>query len=225
MRILVIEDDERLAQVIGRVLRQERFDVDLAFDGETGLDRALSGVYDAIVLDWMLPVRDGPSIVRELRAERIGTPVVMLTAKGELPERVAGLDAGADDYLAKPFAFAELIARLRALTRRGERPLLEPTATIGEVTIDFDAHAVFCRGDPVELSPREYALLEALARNRGRVLSRDQLLERVWGYDAEPQGNVVDLYIHYLRRKLDAGGDGTEPLIRTVRGAGYLIPA
>jgi DNA-binding response OmpR family regulator len=225
MRILVIEDDERLAQVIARVLRQERFEVDLAYDGESGLDQALSGIYDAVILDWMLPGRDGPAIVRELRAVRVGTPVVMLTAKGELPERVAGLDAGADDYLAKPFAFAELLARLRALLRRGERPLLEPATTIGAVTIDFDAHSVFLQGEPVELSPREYALLEALARNRGRVLSRDQLLERVWGYDAEPQGNVVDLYVHYLRRKLDPGGEGTEPLIRTVRGAGYLIPA
>lgn len=225
MRILIIEDDERLARVIARVLRQERFDVDLASDGETGLEQALSGAYDALIVDWMLPGHDGIEIVRALRAERIATPTLMLTARGEMPHRVAGLDAGADDYLGKPFAFAELLARLRALLRRGDRPILEPTMAIGPVTIDFAAHDVHRHGDTVALSRREYALLEMLARNRGRVLSRDHLLERVWGYDADPQGNVVDLYIHYLRRKLDPENEDAEPLIRTVRGAGYLIPA
>ena len=225
MRILVIEDDERLARVVARVLRQERFDVDLAHDGATGLEQALTGAYDALIVDWMLPVRDGLEIIRELRAERVSTPALMLTARGEMPERVQGLDAGADDYLGKPFAFEELLARLRALLRRGERPLLDPVVTIGEVTVDFAAHAVCRDGQPVALSPREFALLEMLVRNRGRVLSRDQLLERVWGYDADPQGNVVELYIHYLRRKLDPQGEDAEPLIRTVRGAGYLIPA
>ena len=149
----------------------------------------------------------------------------MLTARGEMPQRVEGLDAGADDYLGKPFAFEELLARLRALLRRGERPLLDPVMPIGEVTVDFAAHAVCREGHPIALSPREFALLEILARNRGRVLSRDQILERVWGYDADPQGNVVELYIHYLRRKLDPDGKDTEPLIRTVRGSGYVIPA
>lgn len=225
MRILIIDDDERLARVMARVLQQERFDVDLAYDGESGLELALTGIYDALVVDWMLPGRDGVEVIRELRQERLATPVLMLTARGELPQRVEGLDAGADDYLGKPFAFAELLARLRALTRRGERPLLEPTVTVGDVTIDFPSHAVSLRGQPVELSPREFALLETLVRNRGRVLSRDQLLERVWGYEAEPQGNIVDLYVHYLRRKLDADGRESESVIRTVRGSGYLVPA
>jgi DNA-binding response OmpR family regulator len=173
----------------------------------------------------MLPQRDGVEIIRELRAAQVATPVLMLTARGELPQRVHGLNAGADDYLAKPFAFAELIARLRALVRRGDRPLRDPTITIGDVAIDFTSHMVLLQGQPIELSPREFALLETLVRNRGRVLSRDQLLERVWGYDADPQGNIVDLYIHYLRRKLDPKRQGVESLIRTVRGAGYLIPA
>lgn len=225
MRILLIEDDERLAAVMARVLRQERFDVDLAHDGDSGLDAALTGSYDAVVIDWMLPRRDGVEIIRELRRERIETPLLMLTARGELPERVHGLDAGADDYLAKPFAFEELLARLRALLRRRERPLREPTITIGDVTIDLAAHAVTRGGERIDLSPREYALLETLALNRGQVLDRDQLLERVWGYDAEPQGNAVDLYVHYLRRKLDPAGQDADSLIRTVRGAGYLIPA
>jgi DNA-binding response OmpR family regulator len=225
MRILVIEDDVRLAGVIARLLRQERFDVDLPHDGECGQDQAHTGAYDAIVLDWMLPNRDGPDVVRSLRAEHIATPVLMLTARGELPARVAGLNAGADDYLAKPFAFAELLARLRALLRRGERPLLEPEVTIGDVTIDFASHTVRQGERLVDLSPREFTLLETLIRNRGRVLSRDQLLERVWGYDADPQDGIVDLYVHYLRRKLDPHGARAAPLIRTVRGAGYLVPA
>jgi DNA-binding response OmpR family regulator len=225
MRILVIEDDERLARVIARVLRQERFDVDLASDGNTGLEQALTAAYDVLIVDWMLPGRDGLEIIRELRAEHIATPALMLTARGEMPQRVEGLDAGADDYLSKPFAFEELLARLRALLRRGERPLLDPVIRIGEVAVDFAARAVCREGRPIALSPREFALLEILARNRGRVLSRDQILERVWGYDADPQGNVVELYIHYLRRKLDPDGKDTESLIRTVRGAGYVIPA
>jgi DNA-binding response OmpR family regulator len=225
MRILVIEDDERLARVIARVLRQERFDVDLAHDGNAGLDRALTGAYDALIVDWMLPGRDGLEIIRELRAEQIATPALMLTARGEMPQRVEGLDAGADDYLGKPFAFEELLARLRALLRRRERPLLDALAAIGDVTVDFASHTVRRKGRPIALSRQEYALLEMLVRNRGQVLNRDQILERVWGYDAEPQGNVVELYIHYLRRKLDPDSQDAEPLIRTVRGSGYVIPA
>lgn len=224
MRVLLIEDDLRLARVIARVLEQERFDVDLAPDGETGLDLALTGAYDILIVDRMLPGRDGIAVIKALRAEQVSTPVLMLTARSELPERVEGLDAGADDYLGKPFAFEELLARLRALARRTERPLLPDVVTIGDVTINLSAHTVQRAGQPVELSPREYALLELLVRNRGRVLSRDQLLERVWGYEAEPQGNVVDLYVHYLRRKLDGNGSDRDSLIRTVRGAGYMIP-
>ncbi|MBL8128111.1 MAG: response regulator transcription factor [Chloroflexia bacterium] len=224
MRILIVEDDERLARIMERVLRQEHFDVDLAADGEAGLEAALTGIYNALIVDWMLPGKDGVQLIRELRAEHVDTPVLMLTARGELPERVQGLNAGADDYLGKPFAFEELLARLRALTRRAERPLLDTRVTIGPVIIDLAAHSVLRQGRPIELSPREFALLETLARNRGQVLSRDQLLERVWGYEAEPQGNIVDLYVHYLRRKLDPEGVDAEPVIRTVRGSGYVVP-
>jgi DNA-binding response OmpR family regulator len=224
MRVLLIEDDLRLARIIARVLEQERFVVDLAADGDTGLDLALTGAYDILIVDRMLPGKDGVAVIKALRAERVATPALMLTARSELPERVEGLDAGADDYLGKPFAFEELLARLRALARRAERPLVPKVVTIGDVTLDLSAHLVRRDGQPVELSPREYALLETLVRNRGRVLTRDQLLERVWGYDADPQGNVVDLYVHYLRRKLDSGKSDRESLIRTVRGAGYVIP-
>jgi DNA-binding response OmpR family regulator len=208
-----------------RVLRQERFDVDLAYDGEAGLEAALTGIYDALIVDWMLPQRDGVQLIRELRSERIATPVLMLTARGEMPQRVAGLNAGADDYLGKPFAFEELIARLRALVRRRDKPLSEPSETIGAVTIDFASHAVSRGGLPIELSPREFAVLEVLVRHRGQVLSRDQILQRVWGYDADAQDTNVDLYVHYLRRKLDPDRLDAEPAIRTVRGSGYLVPA
>lgn len=225
MRILIVEDDERLARVMERVLHQEHFDVDLAADGEAGLESALTGSYRAIIVDWMLPLRDGVQLIRELRAAHVDTPVLMLTARGELPQRVQGLDAGADDYLGKPFAFEELLARLRAITRRAERPLVEPHVIIGPVAVDLAAHAVMRDGKPIELSPREFALLEILARNRGHVLSRDQILERVWGYEADPQGNIVDLYVHYLRRKLDPDGEDAEPVIRTVRGSGYVLPS
>jgi DNA-binding response OmpR family regulator len=223
MRVLLIEDEARLASIVQRLLRQERFDVEVAADGETGLDLALTGVYDALIVDRMLPRQDGLEVVRSLRAEGIGTPALMLTARSELPARVEGLDAGADDYLGKPFAFEELLARLRALLRRTDRPLVADEMTVGDLTLNITTHDVRRAGRDVALTPKEYTLLETLLRNRGRVMSRDQLLERVWGYDADPQGNIVDLYVHYLRRKLDPEGRDAEPLIRTVRGAGYAI--
>jgi DNA-binding response OmpR family regulator len=223
MRILVIEDETRLAMIISRLLKQERFEVDLAHEGERGLELALTGGYDALIVDRMLPRQDGLEVVRALREEGIETPVLMLTARSELPERVEGLNAGADDYLGKPFAFEELLARLRALLRRSERPFVAEEVTVGDTTVNLTTHAVQRAGQEVALTPKEYALLETLVRNRGRVLSRDQLLERVWGYDAEPRGNVVDLYVFYLRRKLNPEGCGREPLIRTVRGSGYVV--
>ena len=221
MRILVVEDEEQLARIISRVLTQERFDIDVVSDGEAGLDAALTGAYDVIILDRMLPKMDGATVVREMRNEGIQTPVLMLTALADLPDRVEGLNAGADDYLGKPFAFEELIARLRALGRRMDRPLAPDLIEIGSVVIDLNQHTVTSKREPVELSAREFALLELLARNRGQVLTRDFILERVWGIDAEPQGNVVELYVFYLRRKL--GHTSANPVIRTVRGTGYVL--
>lgn len=221
MRILVVEDEEHLASIIARVLAQERFDVDLATTGPDGLDLALTGAYDVIILDRMLPGKDGATVVREMRADGVNTPVLMLTALADLPDRVEGLNAGADDYLGKPFAFEELIARLHALVRRIDRPIAPDRIEIGRISIDLHARTVSLNGSLVELSAREFSLLELLARNRGRVLSRDLILERVWGIDAEPQGNVVELYVFYLRRKL--GHTAANPVIRTVRGAGYVL--
>jgi DNA-binding response OmpR family regulator len=224
MRILIVEDEQRLTQLMHRVLSQERFDVEVAHDGLTGLDLALGGSFDALVVDRMLPGLDGVDLIRELRAERVSTPVLMLTARTEMRERVEGLNAGADDYLGKPFAFEELIARLRALARRTDRPLIEEVVEAGPVRIDLAGGTVTCAGEPVALTRREFALLETLARNRGQILSRDQLLEKVWGYDADPQGNVVELNIHHIRRKIAAICPDAPAVISTVRGAGYLMP-
>ena len=221
MRILIVEDEERLAHIISRVLKQEHFEVDVVHDGDLGLEAALTGAYDAVILDRMLPGRDGNSVVREMRESSLSTPVLMLTALGDVPDRVVGLNSGADDYLGKPFAFEELIARLHALTRRTERPLVPEKLEIGHLAIDLHGRTVKRDGDPIELTAREFSLLELLARNRGRILSRDFILERVWGIDAEPQGNVVELYVFYLRRKL--GHTSSNPVIRTVRGAGYVL--
>jgi DNA-binding response OmpR family regulator len=224
MRILLIEDEARLAVIMQRVLRGERFDVEVAADGLTGLDLALTGSYDALIVDRMLPGLEGVELIRRLRAEGVGTPALILTARAELPERVEGLNSGADDYLGKPFAFEELIARLRALLRRGDRPLEPETLRVGDLALDMAHHRVTNAGEPVELTQREFVLLETLMRHRGQVLNRDELLERVWGYDADPQGNVVELYIHYLRRKLDpAGSPAAASIIRTVRGVGYQL--
>jgi DNA-binding response OmpR family regulator len=223
MRVLVVDDEEQLAGILGRVLEKSGYAVDLAFDGLSGLDLALTGNYDAIVLDRMLPGMDGVDVCHKLRAANVSTPVLILSARRELPERVEGLDAGADDYLGKPFALTELVARVRALTRRRDKPVVPDLLRAGDVTLNQQTHEVRSDGALVELSPKEYLLLEYLLRNAGQVLSRDQILERVWGYDAEPEGNVVDLYIHYLRRKLDKAGSTS--IIQTVRGAGYLVRA
>lgn len=222
MRVLVVEDEEQLADLIGKVLRSERYDVDLAFDGETGLDYALSGVYDLIVLDRMLPGMDGLEICRQMREESVTTPVLILSARKELPERVEGLEIGADDYLGKPFAFEELIARARALTRRRHQEIVPDVLKAGRIELDETSRTVKLNGVEIALSPREFSLLEYLMRNAGQALTRDQIIEHVWGYDADPGDKAVDLYIHYLRRKLSLP-DAPAP-IRTVRGQGYLIP-
>lgn len=224
MRVLVIEDEARLSSIIQRVLRAEKFDVDLAARGDEGLEAALADNHDVLIVDRLLPGLDGLTLISRLRAAGVETPALMLTALSDLPRRVEGLNAGADDYLGKPFAFDELIARLRALTRRGTRPIIDQQLEAGPIRIDLANRLVTRDGEPIELTQKEFSLLEALVRNRNRVMTRDELLERVWGYDADPQGNVVELYVHYLRRKLDPPGvTASASMIRTVRGAGYQI--
>jgi two-component system, OmpR family, response regulator len=223
MRILIIEDDARLADLIAKVLRQEHFDVEIATDGKAGLDLALTGTFDATIVDRMLPGMDGLTLIHELRDARVDTPALMLTALGELHERVEGLRAGADDYLGKPFAFDELLARLDALLRRGDRPLIDNTIGASGIQLSQRDETVRIGDRSVALTHREYMLLETLVRHAGQTVPRDTLLEKVWGYDTDPAGNVVELYVHYVRRKLAALRPRGEHLIITVRGIGYRI--
>ncbi|MEO6888806.1 MAG: response regulator transcription factor [Ktedonobacteraceae bacterium] len=224
MHILVVEDEQRLAFLLRRVLLEERHTVDLAHDGPGGLDLALSGTYDAVILDVMLPGMDGLEICRQIRAERLMTPVLMLTARGSIEDRVTGLNVGADDYLPKPFAMEELLARINALLRRRDRHFDEtPQLTVGDLMLDLVRHEARRAGHVIELTAKEFALLEYLMRHPGQVLTRTQIIDAVWRYDLEALSNVVDIYIHYLRDKVDQGFP--HPLIKTVRGVGYKIDA
>jgi DNA-binding response OmpR family regulator len=224
MHILVVEDDQRLARLLKRVLSEERHTVDLAHSGEDGLDLGLSGGYDLVILDLMLPDLDGVQVCRRLRAEHVSAPVLMLTARGSVEDRVAGLDAGADDYLVKPFAMEELLARVNALLRRRDRaPEVATVLQVGDLVLDQLRREVRRAGRAIELTPKEFALLEYLMRNPGLALSRTQIIDHVWRYDLDAVSNVVDIYIHYLRGKVDRGSE--QPLIKTVRGVGYKIGA
>jgi two-component system OmpR family response regulator len=220
MHVLVVEDEVKMAALLRRGLGEQGLTVDLAADGEEALRIARASVFDAIVLDVMLPGIDGFETCRRLRREGVWSPVLMLTARGALGDRVAGLDGGADDYLTKPFSFAELLARLRALVRRGqsERPAI---VEVGSLRLDPATRQVWRGDDLIELSAKEFVLLETFMRSPGFVLSRTQLLEQAWEYDFEHRSNVIDVYVRYLRRKIDLPF-GVES-IETVRGAGYRL--
>jgi DNA-binding response OmpR family regulator len=222
VRVLVVEDDPAISRFVVRGLREEQYRVDLAADGATGERLARDESFDAIVLDVLLPGMDGFAVCRSLRRHGVDTPVLMLTARDAVPDRIKGLDAGADDYLLKPFAFDELLARLRALTRRGRTRQLDTTLTYGPLALDTASHMVRAAGQPVELSATEYRLLEHLLRHAETIVSREQLADHVWGGEYDPFSNVADVYIGYLRRKLRAAGLDA-PLIHTVRGMGYLL--
>ena len=222
MRIMVVEDEERLTRLISRVLGEEGYAVETEVNGRQALMRALADEYDLLIVDWMLPELSGVQLVKRLRAAEVGTPVIMLTARDQIEDRVEGLDAGADDYLPKPFAFPELLARVRALARRpwGE----EKDGAIlgaGDVTLDPVRHVVRHRGETVDLTAKEFALLATLLQRPGQVFTRPVLLDTVWGASPEVYANVVDLYVSYLRKKLD--GDDDTSHIRTVRGVGYTF--
>ncbi len=223
MHLLVVEDDRAIAELLRKGLTAERHVVDVVHEGYEGLERAESGVYDAVVLDLMLPGLDGLEIARQLRAEGSNVPVLMLTARDALGDRLRGFDAGADDYLSKPFAFEELLARLRAITRRSGAPPEDDRLVVGDLVLDRRAHEVTRAGTPIALSPKEYALLEYLMRHPGQVLSRTLILERVWDYGFDSFANVVDATIRRLRKAVDEGFD--QPLIHTVRGVGYKVKA
>lgn len=222
MHILVVEDERRLANLLRRVLSEERHVVDTAYDGSDGLPLATSGTYDLVILDLMLPGVDGLEICRQMRAQDVQTPVLMLTARGAIEDRVAGLNVGADDYLVKPFAMEELLARVNALLRRrGKNFEGAPHLIVADLTLDLVRHEAR-RGDRViELTAKEFALLEFLMRHPGQTLTRTQIVDHVWRYDLDTLSNVVDIYIHYLRDKVDR--DFSHKLITTVRGVGYRI--
>ena len=224
MRVLIIEDDPRLARLIREVLEEEHFSVDVAHDGDIGLELALRGIHDVAVVDWMLPGRDGPSICRAVRSAHLPLAVLMLTARSQVEDRVAGLHSGADDYLVKPFSFDELIARIYALGRR-----FNPTAAdalelrVGNLVMDLRAHSAR-RGDrALDLTKTEWTLLEYLMRHPGQVLTRQNILDYVWSYENDVQPTQVDVYISYLRQKLDQTSL-IDP-IETVRGVGYRLEA
>ena len=221
MHLLVVEDDQRLGRVLRRLLEEERHVVDLAPDGQTGLDFADAGGIDVVILDVGLPDIPGTEVARRLRARRSDVAILMLTARDTVSDRVAGLDSGADDYLVKPFAFEELAARLRALARRAEPGprRAAPRIEVGPIALDEAARRVTVRGRQVDLSPREFSLLECFLRHPGQTLTRDQLLDQAWPYSSAVTPNAVDAYVHYLRTKLGTAGDRVE----TVRGVGYRL--
>ncbi|MEX0881533.1 MAG: response regulator transcription factor [Candidatus Saccharimonadales bacterium] len=223
MRLLVIEDEQKIANAIKRGLEQEKYAVDIEYDADSGLGAALNETYDAMIIDRLLPgSMEGLDIARELRKSNIHTPILILTAKDQIADRVAGLDAGADDYLIKPFSFDELLARVRALLRRpaeNKGTLLKAS----DLTLDTVSYEVKRAGKRIELSSKEFALLDYLMRNQGRVLSKDNIIAHVWDFDADILPNTVEVYIGYLRNKIDKPFKKSPPLIHTLRGFGYKI--
>ena len=221
MRILIVEDDKKIASFVTKGLTESGFAVDHAGNGEDALHLALSARYDAAVLDIMLPKLDGLSVVEELRRQKIFTPVIILSAKRSVDDRIKGLQAGGDDYLTKPFSFAELLARVQALLRRSGQSGEPTRLEAGELSLDLLTREVVRSGKKIDLQPREFSLLEYLLRNSGKVLSKTMIIEHVWGYDFDPQTNVVDVLVSRLRNKVDR--DFEKKFIRTYRGVGYAL--
>lgn len=221
MRLLIVEDDRNLRGFLRKAFREEGYSVDEAASGDEGLEAAFRAPYDCVVLDVMLPGRSGLDVLDELRGRGVATPILLLTARNEPPHRVRGLERGADDYLGKPFDLAELMARVQALVRRSRMRVEDPTLHVGPIVLDPIARRVTASDRVVDLTPREFALLEFLMRNAGRTLSRARIAEAVWNYQFDSNTNVVDVYINYVRRKLGDLPDGTE--LVTVRGVGYRL--
>ncbi|MCW2278623.1 response regulator transcription factor [Heliophilum fasciatum] len=223
MQVLIAEDDRRLGQLTVHMLQREGHKVVWVQDGAAAYEQALEGSYDILILDWMMPREDGVSVCRRLREDGYSGAILMLTARDAVEDRVDGLDAGADDYLVKPFAFAELSARMRAMYRRGTVPLVDDTMTIGGFTLDRNRRVVTCGGEAITLTTREFQLLDLLMQNRGQVMTRELLMDRVWGVGADVTDNALDAYVRLLRKKLESV-EG-EMRIRTVRGLGYCLEA
>jgi len=222
MKILLIEDDKRLAKLVKQVLEDEHYSVDVENEGECGLEVALRAVHDLVIVDWMLPGRDGPSICRKIRSAKMTIPILMLTARGQIEDRVTGLESGADDYLIKPFDFDELIARIRALSRRYSPGSVDPDELrLGSIVMDVKAHSLRRSNESIELTKKEWDLLEYFLRHPNQTLSRAAILDYVWSYEASVQPEMVDVYVSYLRQKITV--TGMKDPIQTVRGFGYLL--
>lgn len=222
MKILVVEDEHKIAQSIKKGFEQEGMVVDVAYDGAQGFDLAASSEYDVIVLDLMLPQMDGETVCRNLRTEKIHTPILMLTAKGQLDDKVTGLNSGADDYVVKPFAFEELLARVRALGRRPPMAA-ETVLTVADLSLNPMTFEVKRGGKIIRLSSKEFTLLEYLLKHQGQILTKEQIIEHVWNYDADILPNTVEVYMGYLRSKVDRPFAGKPALLHTVRGFGYKV--
>ncbi|MGO8942244.1 MAG: winged helix-turn-helix domain-containing protein [Syntrophobacteraceae bacterium] len=220
MRLLVVEDEKKVSGFIKKGLQEEGYAVDVAFDGKTGLQMAMDRVHDLIVLDIHLPGMDGLSLLHRLRTAKVSTPVLLLTVRANIEDKVLGLDSGADDYLTKPFAFQELVARIRALLRRQTEAEL-PVLRFADLALDPARRVVLRGGKKIDLTAKEYALLDYFIRNPGRVLTRTMIVEHVWDYNFDSMTNIIDVYVNYLRRKIDS--DREHKLIHTVRGVGYVL--
>jgi len=221
MRILMVEDEKYMARAVAEILKKNNYTVDLSHDGETGLDNALSGIYDIIILDIMLPKVNGLAILKEIRSTGIDAPVILLTAKGQLEDKIKGLDLGADDYLAKPFHTDELLARLRALTRRKPEFVTDGVLSFGSLRLNPNTLMLSCGSRAIELKLKEAQILELLIANMKQVVSKNTIIEKVWGYDTEAEDNHVQIHISRLRKAMSKIKSGTD--IRTIRGAGYTL--
>lgn len=221
MKILIVEDEVRLAESLCAILENEGYEVDTCFDGESGLDYAETGVYDLLILDIMMPKKDGIEVLRTLRQQQDTVPILLLTAKGTVPDKVLGLDSGADDYLPKPFDTGELLARVRALSRRAAGQVNVSQLAMGDLIFQPDSYELSCGSKKIALTQREGALLEYLMRNRDQVISKEQILDKIWGFDSEAEHNHVEVYVSFLRKKLLSLEANVQ--IRTLRGMGYQM--
>lgn len=220
MKILLVDDEKQLIQAISVILKQNNYSVDLAYDGEEGLDCALTGIYDLIVLDIMMPKLDGISLLKTLRHNKIDCPILMLTAKSETQDKIQGLNFGADDYITKPFDMQELLARIKALLRRKEN-LTNDVLSFSDIALDRDTSTLISKGNKIVLSKKEFQVLETLMLNSGKTVKKERLIEKIWGFDSDAEYNTIEVYISFLRKKLLAVGAKTE--IKSLRGVGYMI--
>ena len=220
MQILIVEDDIRLAQAVGKILEENNYQVDMVHDGQSGLDYAESGIYDVIILDVMLPKMDGFEVAKRLRRANVDTPVLMLTARGQIPDKIEGLDSGADDYMTKPFSPAELLAHLRALTRRTGQVVFE-TLSFSDLELNLESHDLSREGKSINLSFKEFSIMNILMANKGQIVSKETLISKVWGVESSAVDNNVEAYISFLRKKLKFLGSGAQ--IETIRKVGYRL--